>query len=66
MTAPTWPASEPACYGVCCNRRKDCQRYHAVEAEGNPAQIVMDWCGPAGAEFVPVAAPAPTTSKAAA
>lgn len=24
-------ATTPACYGVCCPRRKDCQRYAAVE-----------------------------------
>ena len=62
MNAPTWPASEPACYGVCCNRRGQCQRYAAVEGDTNPAQIVMDWCGPAGAEFVPMT-PAPAAPE---
>ena len=66
MNAPTWPASEPACYGLCCNRRKECLRYAAVEGNTDPAQIVMDWCGPAGADFVPVTIPSTDMTEASA
>lgn len=33
----------PACYGICCSRRRDCARYEAVES--TPMDHTIASCG---------------------
>lgn len=43
-----------ACLGVCCEKHKDCQLYHAVEFYGPAVDTRIGTCGPTRPLFMAV------------